>query len=294
MITNDGKQDRMLMASELLSQRLAEIKASRVHMDNPNPTLSDIERTHILFMNAHFKPFAAMAYEYNKVTANNPTLGSKVQFSIPQFGDFFSDMVVYVKLTAPTVSVSGNTTSHPTTDCGLFRWCDYPGERLFQKVSFDVNGNPLDEYYPDTYNMHRQFYVTTDKMQGWNINMGQESSIEAQYKYYDQASSPQPPSNSRVMLNYRDGYQTYKRSHDDLEMLIPLLFWFNTDPRLAIPSVAIPYGQRFINIDLASPQQLLRAIVNPGANSSSTLTSPTVTTPVFANFDLYINNIFVN
>ena len=97
LITNDGKQDRMLMASELLSQRLAEIKASRANMDNPNPTLSDIERTHILFMNAHFKPFAAMAYEYNKVVANNPTLGSKVQFSIPQFGDFFSDMVVYVK-----------------------------------------------------------------------------------------------------------------------------------------------------------------------------------------------------
>jgi len=293
LITNDGKQDRMLMASELLSQRLAEIKASRANMDNPNPTLSDIERTHILFMNAHFKPFAAMAYEYNKVTANNPTLGSKVQFSIPQFGDFFSDMVVYVKLTSPTASCSGSVGAN-AGDYPLFRWCDYPGERLFQKVSFDVNGNPLDEYYPDTYNMHRQFFVTQDKMAGWKLNMGQESDVQAQYNYYDNGASARAPDNARVMFNYRAGHQTYKRTHQDLEMLIPLLFWFNTDPRLAIPSVAIPYGQRFINIDLANTQQLLRVIVNPGSTSASNLVSPTITTPTFANFDLYINNIFVN
>lgn len=292
LITNDGKQDRMLMASELLSQRLAEIKTARAGMDNPNPTLSDIERTHILFMNAHFKPFAAIAYEYNKVTANNPTLGSKVQFSIPQFGDFFSDMVVHVTLTAPTVSFTG--TAAGASDCALFKWCDFPGERLFQKVSFDVNGNPLDEYYPDTYNMHRQFFVTKDKEAGWYANMGQQVARNAEYSYYDTTTSPIAPQNATASFHYNDGYQTYKQTQKDLDMFIPLLFWFNTDPRLAIPSVAIPYGQRFINIDLASSSQLLRAIINPGALSTSGLSAPALTTPLFSNFDLYINNIFVN
>ena len=60
VITNDGKQDRMLMASDLLKTRLETIRASRA--SNPNyqdstPTLLDIEKTHILFTNAHFKPF---------------------------------------------------------------------------------------------------------------------------------------------------------------------------------------------------------------------------------------------
>lgn len=293
LITNDGKQDRMLMASEFLSQRIEEIKTSRALMENKNPTLADIERTHILFMNSHYKPFAAMAYEYNKVVANNPTLGSKVQFSIPQFGDFFSDMVVHIKLTSPTVSFTG-TPVNANADCALFRWCEFPGERLFQKVSFDVNGNPLDEYYPDTYNMHRQFYVTASKRNGWFKNMGQELPQTATYKYHDDTTAPTAPKNARASFEYRNGYQTYKKTHEDLEMLIPLLFWFNTDPRLAIPSVAIPYGQRFINIDLATSQQLLRAIINPGALSTSSLSAPTVTTPVFSNFDLYINNIFVN
>jgi hypothetical protein len=50
----------MILATELLNRRLKEIK--RLRCKNPairdkTPTLVDIERTHILFMNAHFKPF---------------------------------------------------------------------------------------------------------------------------------------------------------------------------------------------------------------------------------------------
>lgn len=53
---------------------------------DPTPTLVDVERTHILFINAHFKPFAAIGYEYNKVRANTgtPQFGGSVQFSIPR------------------------------------------------------------------------------------------------------------------------------------------------------------------------------------------------------------------
>ncbi len=54
LITNDGKQDRMLMASALLKQRIDAASANRAAqgMDS-TPTLYDIERTHILFTNAH-------------------------------------------------------------------------------------------------------------------------------------------------------------------------------------------------------------------------------------------------
>jgi hypothetical protein len=289
LITNDGKQDRMLMASELLSQRLAEVRATRQrnNEENVNPTLADIERTHILFMNAHFKPFAAIAYEYNKVTATTPTLGSKVQFSIPQFGDFFSDMVVHVKMAAPTVSPA---TAANAGEVAVYRWCDYPGERLFQKVSFDVNGNPLDEYYPDTYNFHRQFCVSASKEDGWNRCMGQEVPRELVFNY-NNAVNTTAPENARASTTLRNGFQTYKANgqHGDVELFVPLLFWFNTDPRLAIPSVAIPYGQRFVNIELATKDQMVDVRKHHSGTAAVTVTQPSITT-----FDLYINNIFVN
>ncbi len=55
LITNDGKQDRMLMATALLNKRLLEIERMRARnpqIKDPTPTLVDIERTHVLFMNA--------------------------------------------------------------------------------------------------------------------------------------------------------------------------------------------------------------------------------------------------
>lgn len=90
LITNDGKQDRLIMATELLQNRLAAIAAARAAdptIADATPTLADIERTHILFMNAHFKPYAAIGYEYNKVPpqAGNVALGETVLFSIPLY-----------------------------------------------------------------------------------------------------------------------------------------------------------------------------------------------------------------
>jgi|SRR6476646_4250631 len=174
LITNDGKQDKMLMASELLAKRLESITAARrgnPAYSDPTPTLLDIEKTHILFTNAHFKPFAAVGFEYNKTTATGAaTLGSEVQFSIPQFGDFFHDMVLYVKLKQPVLTA----TAADDSDKPLMRWCAYPGERLLEQVEFEVNGNPLDKYYDYDVNFHREFAVQPNKVPGWNRCVGQE------------------------------------------------------------------------------------------------------------------------
>ena len=87
LITNDGKQDKLLMATALLQSRLAHATAVRdgANLDDPTPTLLDIEKTHVLFVNAHFKPFAAIGFEYNKVTVAAAALGTELIFSIPLF-----------------------------------------------------------------------------------------------------------------------------------------------------------------------------------------------------------------
>lgn len=315
LITNDGKQDRMLMASALLKQRIDAARARRVAAGNPDctPTLYDIERTHILFTNAHFKPFAAIGYEYNKVTASAgaSSLGSSVTFSIPQFGDFFNDMVVHAVISQPTLETG---TSTNVSDHSLMRWCAYPGERLLKNVKFEVNGNPLDEYNSDAVNFHREFNVQPNKQTGWARCMGQEELEVGSLDQPNWAESGVSPSKvvSRMVVSSKSGNQTptgqkSTASDGDLELFIPLLFWCNKDPRLAVPSVAIPYGQRFINIDLASQDDLV-GIVGRGANAATT-TNPlapystaAVTTgggltdksATLKNIELYINNIFVN
>jgi len=71
----------MLIATALLNKRLRLIEQARESdplIEDSNPILLDIEKTHILFMNAHFKPFAAIGYYYNKM---RPQSGSTVVIS---------------------------------------------------------------------------------------------------------------------------------------------------------------------------------------------------------------------
>lgn len=464
LIANDGKPDRLLVATALLNQRIKDvICARRKTSADPTPTLLDIERTHILFVNAHFKPFAAIGYEYNKVRSSTgtPTFGGSVQFSIPQFGDFFHDMVLHAVLTptyadlltspATASSVTGpygivskfpavdtdwdgtaqdgsiSTTTYALVDAfgtsitantalayrNMVRYVEYPFERLCTKVAFSVNGNPLDEYTSRAANMLRNFTISDEKLVGYKRLNGQEVPFEGfsgpracaiEDTEYDssatvassaaraavhgaasgtiagsQMNAAKTPATymtapahqgggfasnqwsktaaaalvttqvdlsvglettnaelrggagpslaqyghvQRQCLSAVDGPQTPKYWQPTLEMWNPLHFWFNKDARLSIPSVAIPFGQRFITVDLASVDEVI--VDFPGCFVAQTVTDyshitvdtdipvatdaagttyrnfrpywqrSTITAPTISVLELYINNIFVN
>jgi hypothetical protein len=300
LLTNDGRQDRLLNATKLLNARLARITARRrADMEEDDtPTLVDIEKTHILFTNAHFKPFAAIGYEYNKVraSAGTPALDSDVQFSIPQFGDLFHDMVLHLVLKQPTLTA----TAAADEDKPLMRWCEYPGERVMKKTQFEVNGNPLDEYRREAYNFYREFSVGPHKKLAWARCMGQEVPEKGFVDQPNWVGNGVAPANvtQRVLSKVATGNQTPtgQKSQElggELEMFIPLIFWCNLDPRLAVPSVAIPFGQRFINIQLA-PQDELVGLVKRGSSTWAAPGGTLSTTNLVKTMELYINNIFVN
>ena len=82
LITNNGLQDKLLMASEYLSKRLKTIEARNresniynsknpLNMENSwLPDMNDISKTHILFINGAYKPYVASGFEYNKCQPN--------------------------------------------------------------------------------------------------------------------------------------------------------------------------------------------------------------------------------
>lgn len=291
LVSNDGRMDQLLLANQLLRDNIAAVKARRAAAGEAdvNPSLADLERTHVLFVNSHHKPYVAIAFQYFKVSANNVTFNSDVSISIPQYGDFFADMVANIVVRAPTTSFSG-TASNAVADRVLYRHCDYPGERIFDQVSFEVNSNPIDSYTSESYVLHRQFCVPQDKMPAWKRSMGQETPAQASAALSALGENG-PPITAHTKTEIYDGYQTFKPAHEDLHMWVPLLFWFNTDARLAFPSVSVPYGQRFITFSLTAASNIYHAIIAPTAVSA--ITSPTLSTPQISTFDLYINNMFV-
>jgi hypothetical protein len=301
LISNDGKQDRLLMATAFLNQRLAQIEKARAldpTVSDSTPTLADIEKTHVLFMNAHFKPFAAIGFEYNKVRAGagNPTLGGSVQFSLPQFGDFFHDMVVHMVLRQPTLTATASADS----DKPLMRWCPFIGERALRRTQMLVNGNPLDDYANYTYNFYRETCVAPGKRTSWDRCVGQEVPEAGFVDQPTWARSGVAPSaiTSRSLWQTVSGAQTPTGQKDtsaagDLELFIPLLFWFNKDARLSVPSVSIPYGQRFVEIDLAEQTELVNIVPRGASTWASPGGSIDTSVNILRTIELYINNIFL-
>lgn len=275
LIVNDSYQDQILLATELLNKRLREIK--RLRSKNPaikdkTPTLVDIERTHVMFMNSHFKPFVSIAFQYASLgtLAGNSRIGfgETLTFSIPQYGDFFSEMVLHVRL----------ENLRPGIGATQVRYCDYLGHRLMKLTQFEVNGNLLDQYDSDLYNFHYNFRINQSRKQDtWKRCVGQEVPILG--------TLTQNPlvDNFREQKYILDGPQTPKNIHSLVDVWIPLMFWFNIDPRLMIPSICIPYGQRYIKITLATLDEICRG--TPGF----AVVEPNITV-----CDLWINNIFVN
>lgn len=321
LIANKGKSDSLLLASSLLNQRLKQCACSRRSQNLPDatPTLADIEKTHVLFVNAHFKPFAAIGFEYNKVKpqSGSQSYGGSVTFSIPQFGDFFHDMVLRADLPVATAATQAVATADEYTAAGvatadgdathLVKYCDYPANRLAKKVKFDVNGNPLDEYVDMTSAMIEKFCVAPGKRAGYNRLTGQENPIVGQSGIMHSNAAAPTDLESRQQVQILNGLQTPKAEQPATTVWHKLRFWFNDDCRLAVPSVSIPYGQRFITIDLATKAEMLEEVSNQysvtadagtivWADESGGVsdTAANITCSETLKLELYVNNIFVN
>lgn len=287
LINNVGAIDQILFADKLLKNTLDKVYAAiaaNPKRKNRTPTVADIEQTHYMFVSSHFKPHVATAMEYQKVSPSsggNQSLGGTLKFNLTQFGDFYTDMVLYVKFNK---AVYKSSVSAPNQNA--FRYCDWPGERLIKKSKFSINSNILDEYYTETYVNHRQFHIAPGAMPGWHRMMGQEMPNTA---YLQQNSQTQPT--NRVAMQYYNGYQTPKGEHEALTLMIPLQHWFNKDPRLAFPSVSIPNGTREIELDLCAASDLIEKV---SLNSNTIADDGEVPNLTINNIYLYINNIFMN
>lgn len=179
------------------------------------------------------KPFAAIGFEYNRVAVQSGTarLNSDVQFSIPQFGDFFNDMVLHVVLgavDAQNAAYWSDPAANPANGTELLAYVNFVGQRLCQKVQFTVNGNPLDQYDQEVYNFHNKFFICPHKRFGWNTDVGQENPHQGFSDVAQANGRAGRGAGVRIGQQVFDGPQTPAPTQGPVEMWIPLLFWFKS------------------------------------------------------------------
>jgi Major capsid protein N-terminus/Large eukaryotic DNA virus major capsid protein len=309
LITNNGRQDEMLLGTSWLNANLQKVTAAKraAGLEDTQPSISDIEATHFFPMISHFKPLVAVAYEYQVINAQSvPQWGSELIFSVQQFGEFINDIVIQVTIDPVSAANASYWTQSGAQAKGaeLISYVNYPGHAIFQNTTWEVNGNVLDSYTSDVTNFYEKFYIKHDRELAWKKMMCQEVPKEGYTSVTSSSLSSGNFRNSgvRQLVRYVDGYQTPKPTQPAMTMFIPLLFWFCLDPSKSIPSVAIPYGQRFIKCAINNVSNLLthhhayyQALDNAPANQVTI--NPTIRTMMYACnifVDSPIHDIFIS
>lgn len=236
-----------------------------------NPTIENIIQTHKVFIKSEYKPFISMGFEYSKTPISvKPSLGGRAMFGIPNYGDFFSDMVLQLKLTG----------LEPLNPVNKVRYCEFLGHRLLDCVAFKSYGRTIDSYGSEDYNVHYQYNIPKDKKKSWKRCVGQEIPVKG---YTTSDPLNQDFRESKKILN---GNQTLKSSHPSVDLFMPLLFWFN-DPKLAVPNKHIPFENVTIELEFATKDEI--ASCADYANDGGLFT-----TPVIEECILYTNHIFID
>lgn len=248
----------------------------RIRLQNVNATYDDLRASHAFFINKTFKPIVSVAYGYSSVGVTPlPLFGSSTRLKIPVYGDFIADQAIHIQVSSLKAVHQENRV----------RWFDFIGHRMIKEVRLVMDGTVLDRYGTEEMEMYYRFHVSKNQQTGWQRCVGQETPHIGTFL--------QDPVNQSVRerkLIY-DGYQTQKQSHDALDLYIPLLFWYNTDPAFALSNWNITYDKFFIDIEFENLEDCISVIdyagdggkfIRPSITTCDLITNHVYTTPEVA------------
>ncbi len=267
--TNEYKNIKKILDS--LNDSLKEKQTK--YNDMIKPSFDDIEKSHFIFLNNHYKPFIETAFYYSKVSVNaKPKFGDDVTFVVPASGHFINDMAIHIRISK----------LEPSDSEDKVRYVNLLGHRIIKKVQFFINNNLIDEYPGEFYNAYFHTCVPESKKKAWLNCMGHELPIEGiliQDPVY---------SNYKETRNMYNGYQTIKSYHDPIDIFIPLLFWFNLDKKSALLN-NYSQGKVVIKIKLENENQLISCI-----DVKNDIYHERYISPSIEECELYTNHIFIN
>ncbi|KAJ8576247.1 hypothetical protein ON010_g2964 [Phytophthora cinnamomi] len=134
------------------------------------------------------------------------------------------------------------------------RWFDFIGHRIIKEIRLVNDGTVLDRYGNEEMEMYYRFHISDSQKPGWKKCVGQETSRHAMFL---QDPEKQMVREQKFLF---DGPQTPKQSHDELDLYIPLLFWYSIDPAFALSNWNITYEKLWVEIDFETVENCISVI----------------------------------
>jgi len=133
------------------------------------------------------------------------------------------------------------------------------GHKLIKSAEVEIGGQRIDKHYGEWLDIWAQL----------------STSAEERHKLYQMVDSTLP---------------TLPASANSTKLYIPLQFWFNRNPGLALPLIALQYHEVKVTIDF----EQIKNITQPNINSNNTRSAFNNASVSFSNCCLYCDYIFLD
>ena len=186
----------------------------------------------ITFFKVVYRRHTNFAMEAIEQTFNgSANFGKKVQCTISRNGDLIHR--VYLQATLPQVQLTSADGSG-----AQFRWLNWVGHNLINNVYVEIGGQQIDKHYGDWLQIWNELSQEAGKQAGYAEMVGNVPQlvnllVQGGETCDSWCASNVEPNTSAEVANCAPEYTLY----------VPLQFWFNRNPGLALPLIALQYHE---------------------------------------------------
>jgi hypothetical protein len=190
----------------------------------------------ITFFKVVYRRHTNFSMESIEQTFNGtPDFGKKVTVTVSRNGDLISK--VYLQTVLPDVTISGTSG---------FAWVAEVGHFLVKSVEVEIGGQRIDKHYGTWLSIWSSLTLDSGKTTGYNTMIGNTSDLTTDGK------------------TAANGATVSGRT-----LYIPFQFWFNRNPGLALPLIALQYHEVKFNLEFESFVNLVDSVSNDYASVPS-------------------------
>jgi hypothetical protein len=197
----------------------------------------------ITFFKVVYRRHTNFAVESIEQTFNGTAdFNKRVTATISRNGDLIQQM--YLEVTLPIASVAGATSNV---------WTYGVGNALVSQAEIEIGGQLIDRQYGDWMNIWTELTTPAGKRAGYDNMVGNAIGITGG------ASQ-----NLGLDANQCGGVSCNAVSR----LYVPLQFWFNRNPGLALPLIALQYHEVKLNLTIRQLADLLNTAALPASTAS--------------------------
>jgi hypothetical protein len=243
----------------------------------------------ITFWKVSYRRYTNFAMESIEQTfSGQADFGRRVTCTISRNGDLCYR--TYLQVTLPEINQS--MVSNPSTDGLYARWLDFPGEQLIAQVEVEIGGQRIDRQYGDWMHIWNQLTMTSEQQRGYFKMIGQTTQLTyITDPTFANISGPCAAAGGPSQVC------APRNALPETTLYIPLQFWFNKNPGLALPLIALQYHEVKFNIDFRPIGECLWAVKSlswSNATSSSSLAVTQAYQQSLVAASLYVDYIFLD